>query len=182
MRRSFGSRSSAPAKRSSSIARPSRMDPRMRPVAGSAHRPDPRAGPLCNADDAPVPVLAPDNGKTKTGLLLTYVRDDHRVRDRIVCWFTFRRAFAASHEPLSRPFGRMLTQALPCYPKMASARRTVGLWDTASLVSICRIRAWKRRSIRPPALRRFMSMDLASSISVESASVESTPNLPVSRR
>jgi hypothetical protein len=77
----------------------------MRPVTGSAHRPDPRAGPLCNADDAPVPVLAPDNGKTKTGLLLTYVRDDHRVRDRIVCWFTFRRAFAASHEPLSRPFG-----------------------------------------------------------------------------
>ena len=29
-----------------------------------------------HADDTPVPVLAPGNGKTKTGSLWTYVRDD----------------------------------------------------------------------------------------------------------
>ena len=33
------------------------------------------AGKL-HADDTPVPVLAPGNGKTKTGRLWTYVRDD----------------------------------------------------------------------------------------------------------
>jgi len=29
-----------------------------------------------HADDTPVPVLAPGNGKTRTGKALTYVRDD----------------------------------------------------------------------------------------------------------
>jgi len=29
-----------------------------------------------HGDDVPVPVLEPGNGKTKTGRLLTYVRDD----------------------------------------------------------------------------------------------------------
>jgi transposase len=32
-----------------------------------------------HADDTPVPVLAPGNGKTKTGRLWTYVRDDRRA-------------------------------------------------------------------------------------------------------
>src|SRR3984885_4018617 len=34
------------------------------------------AGPKLHADDTPIPVLAPGNGKTKTGRLWTYVRDD----------------------------------------------------------------------------------------------------------
>lgn len=34
------------------------------------------AGAKIHADDTPVPVLAPGNGKTKTGRLWTYVRDD----------------------------------------------------------------------------------------------------------
>jgi transposase len=34
------------------------------------------AGSKIHADDTPVPVLAPGNGKTKTGRLWTYVRDD----------------------------------------------------------------------------------------------------------
>jgi transposase len=34
-----------------------------------------------HADDTPVPVLAPGNGKTKTGRLWTYVRDDRPGRD-----------------------------------------------------------------------------------------------------
>ena len=34
-----------------------------------------------HADDTPVPVLAPGNGKTKTGRLWTYLRDDRRRRE-----------------------------------------------------------------------------------------------------
>src|SRR5258706_6768655 len=35
-----------------------------------------------HADDTPVPVLAPGNGKTKTGRLWTYVRDDRPAGDQ----------------------------------------------------------------------------------------------------
>jgi len=38
------------------------------------------AGKL-HADDTPVPVLAPGLGKTKTGRLWTYVRDDRPAGD-----------------------------------------------------------------------------------------------------
>jgi transposase len=38
------------------------------------------AGKL-HADDTPVPVLAPCQGKTKTGRLWTYVRDDRPAGD-----------------------------------------------------------------------------------------------------
>jgi transposase len=44
-----------------------------------------------HADDTPVPVLAPGNGKTKTGRLWTYVRDDRPVGDSTpaAVWFTY---------------------------------------------------------------------------------------------
>src|SRR5271167_2276217 len=44
-----------------------------------------------HADDTPVPVLAPGNGKTKTGRLWTYVRDDRPVGDRAspAVWFAY---------------------------------------------------------------------------------------------
>ena len=48
------------------------------------------AGKL-HADDTPVPVLAPGNGKTKTGRLWTYVRDDRPVGDSAApaVWFAY---------------------------------------------------------------------------------------------
>jgi transposase len=48
------------------------------------------AGKL-HADDTPVPVLAPGNGKTKTGRLWTYVRDDRPAGDRAApaVWFVY---------------------------------------------------------------------------------------------
>jgi transposase len=48
------------------------------------------AGKL-HADDTPVPVLAPGNGKTKTGRLWTYVRDDRPAGDSAApaVWFTY---------------------------------------------------------------------------------------------
>jgi transposase len=44
-----------------------------------------------HADDTPVPVLAPGNGKTKTGRLWTYVRDDRPWGDVTApaVWFTY---------------------------------------------------------------------------------------------
>src|ERR1700733_278610 len=44
-----------------------------------------------HADDTPVPVLAPGNGKTKTGRLWTYVRDDRPAGDTtpVAVWFAY---------------------------------------------------------------------------------------------
>ena len=44
-----------------------------------------------HADDTPVPVLAPGNGKTKTGRLWTYVRDERPAGDDTppVVWFAY---------------------------------------------------------------------------------------------
>lgn len=44
-----------------------------------------------HGDDTPVPVLAPGNGKTKTGRLWTYVRDDRPAGDTAppAAWFAY---------------------------------------------------------------------------------------------
>ena len=49
------------------------------------------AGDKVHADDTPVPVLAPGNGKTKTGRLWTYVRDDRPAGDEVppAVWFAY---------------------------------------------------------------------------------------------
>jgi len=48
-------------------------------------------GSKLHADDTPVPVLAPGNGKTKTGRLWTYVRDDRPAgsTDAPAVWFAY---------------------------------------------------------------------------------------------
>jgi hypothetical protein len=49
------------------------------------------AGSKIHADDTPVPVLAPGNGKTKTGRLWTYVRDDRPAGEDTppAAWFAY---------------------------------------------------------------------------------------------
>jgi len=49
------------------------------------------AGGKLHADDTPMPVLAPGNGKTKTGRLWTYVRDDRPAGDPSApaVWFAY---------------------------------------------------------------------------------------------
>lgn len=49
------------------------------------------SGDKVHADDTPVPVLAPGNGKTKTGRLWTYVRDDRPASDETppAVWFAY---------------------------------------------------------------------------------------------
>jgi hypothetical protein len=48
-------------------------------------------GTKLHGDDIPVPVLAPGNGKTKTGRLWTYVRDDRPAgsSDAAAVWFAY---------------------------------------------------------------------------------------------
>ncbi len=49
------------------------------------------SGAKVHADETPVPVLAPGEGKTKTGRLWTYVRDDRPVgnEDPPAVWFAY---------------------------------------------------------------------------------------------
>ena len=49
------------------------------------------AGSKIHADDTPIPVLAPGNGKTKTGRLWVYVRDDSRSgsTEPAAVWFAY---------------------------------------------------------------------------------------------
>lgn len=49
------------------------------------------AGPKLHADDTPVPVLAPGQGKTRQGRLWTYVRDDRPAGERSppAVWFAY---------------------------------------------------------------------------------------------
>ena len=49
------------------------------------------SGAKVHADDTPVPVLTPGEGKTKTGRLWTYVRDDRRAgnEDPPAVWFAY---------------------------------------------------------------------------------------------
>ena len=57
----------------------------------SALRDHVMAAQKLHADDTPVPVLAPGNGKTKTGRLWTYVRDDRPAEDETppAVWFAY---------------------------------------------------------------------------------------------
>jgi len=62
----------------------------LEPLVEALHRYVIAAGKL-HADDTPVPVLAPGQGKTKTGRLWTYVRDDRPAGDSAApaVWFTY---------------------------------------------------------------------------------------------
>ena len=62
----------------------------LEPLVNALRRYVTAAGKL-HADDTPVPVLAPGQGKTKTGRLWTYVRDDRPAGDRAApaVWFAY---------------------------------------------------------------------------------------------
>jgi len=62
----------------------------LEPLVEALHRYVVAAGKL-HADDTPVPVLAPGQGKTKTGRLWTYVRDDRPAGDTAApaVWFSY---------------------------------------------------------------------------------------------
>jgi len=62
------------------------------------------AGRKLHADDTPMPVLAPGNGKTKTGRLWTYVRDDRPAGEDTApaVWFAYSEDRKGEHP---RPSG-----------------------------------------------------------------------------
>jgi len=57
------------------------------------------AGRKLHADDTPMPVLAPGNGKTKTGRLWTYVRDDRPAGEQAAraVWFAYSEDRSGEH-------------------------------------------------------------------------------------
>jgi transposase len=62
----------------------------LRPLVGALQK-HVLSGQKLHADDTPVPVLAPGEGKTKTGRLWTYVRDDRPASDESppAVWFAY---------------------------------------------------------------------------------------------
>src|SRR5438094_7777572 len=99
------------------------------------------AGKL-HADDTPVPVLAPGNGKTKTGRLWTYVRDDRPTGDQAApaVWFAYppdRKgehpsgtcgSFAARCRPMPMPDSTSFTKTAASRKRRAG--RTCGASST----------------------------------------------------
>jgi transposase len=75
-----------------------------------------------HADDIPVPVLAPGNGKTKTGRLWTYVRDDRPAgsAEAPAVWFAYSPDRKSEHPAnhLSTFRGRLQADAFPGFNRL----------------------------------------------------------------
>jgi transposase len=75
-----------------------------------------------HADDIPVPVLAPGNGKTKTGRLWTYVRDDRPAAstDAPAVWFAYSPDRKSEHPAnhLATFRGRLQADAFPGFNRL----------------------------------------------------------------
>ncbi|HZN01043.1 MAG TPA: IS66 family transposase [Pyrinomonadaceae bacterium] len=78
-----------------------------------------------HADDIPVPVLAPGNGKTKTGRLWTYVRDDRPAgsTDAPAVWFAYSPDRKSEHPAthLATFRGRLQADAFPGFNRLYEA-------------------------------------------------------------
>jgi transposase len=77
-----------------------------------------------HADDTPVPVLAPGNGKTKTGRLWSYVRDDRPAGDSgpAAVWFAYSSDRKGEH-PRQHLRGFRGTLQADAYMRVVSSRR-----------------------------------------------------------
>ena len=75
-----------------------------------------------HADDIPVPVLAPGMGKTKTGRLWTYVRDDRPAgsREAPAVWFAYSPDRKSEHPAnhLATFRSRMQADAFPGFNRL----------------------------------------------------------------
>jgi transposase len=80
-----------------------------------------------HADDTPVPVLAPGNGKTKTGRLWTYVRDDRPWGDKTppAVWYAYTRDRKGEHPKahLKEFTGTLQADAYAGYDAVYEGRR-----------------------------------------------------------
>jgi transposase len=82
-----------------------------------------------HADDTPVPVLDPGRGRTKTGRLWVYVRDDRPCasQDAPAVWFRYSPDRGGEHprEHLKRYRGILQADAYSGYSKLFDSRRVV---------------------------------------------------------
>jgi transposase len=82
-----------------------------------------------HADDIPVPVLAPGNGKTKTGRLWTYVRDDQPAgsKDAPAVWFAYSPDRKSEHpeKHLAMFRGTLQADAFPGFNRLYEKGRIV---------------------------------------------------------
>jgi transposase len=87
------------------------------------------AGAKVHADDTPVPVLDPGRGRTKTGRLWVYVRDDRACasKDAPAVWFQYSpdRGGAHPREHLERYRGILQADAYAGYDKLYGNGRVV---------------------------------------------------------
>jgi transposase len=117
-----------------------------------------------HADDTPVPVLAPGNGKTKTGRLWTYVRDDRPAGDATpaAVWFAYSPDRKGEHpqahlEPISRARCRpMVTRdSMRCTKPGAFRKRPAGRMCAESF-TIC---IWRIKSpVAAEAMERIAAL------------------------
>ena len=113
--RSTGRRRSTPARASTSTARrwPTGSASRRRfSIPWSRPAQEVMASDELHADDTPVPVLAPGHGRTKTGRLWTYVRDEGRmarIGRRLPCSSTRPTARASIRKTTWRASGAFCT-------------------------------------------------------------------------
>jgi transposase len=97
-----------------------------------------------HADDTPVPVLAPGNGKTKMGRLWTYVRDDRPAGDQAAprCGLRIRRIAKASI-----PSGICVSSAARCKPT-----------PTPDSISFTKAATFRRRRAGRDVRRKFYDL------------------------
>ena len=113
------------------------------------------AGKL-HADDTPVPVLAPGNGKTKTGRLWTYVRDDRPAGDRLRRRYglptrrtakeNIRSSICASFAGRCRP--------MPTPVSISSTRMAASRKPRAGRMCGASFTTWNRRTLRRSRTKR----------------------------
>ena len=96
------------------------------PLVGALRR-HVMAAQKLHADDTPVPVLAPGNGKTKTGRLWTYVRDDRSAGDKSppAVWFAYTADRKGEHPQahLSKFTGTLQADAYAGYNRVYETGR-----------------------------------------------------------
>ena len=111
-----------------------------------------------HADDTPVPVLAPGNGKTKTGRLWTYVRDERSAGENAApaVWFAYSPDRKGEHprQHLKNFKGALQADAYSGFHHLyeGGVIYEVACWRTPGASSMTFMRSTPRRSRRKPSL------------------------------
>ena len=117
-------------------------------------------GGKVHGDDTPLPVLAPGNGRTKTGRLWVYVRDDRNSAsiEAPAVWFAYSPDRGGEHpqEHLKHFKGLLQADAFSGYAKLYRGGhiQEVACWAHARR-QICELHERRRNALTEEALRRI---------------------------